>query len=97
MLHSVVLKKVGYLACGVGIALVVIMALAFAFIQQFAISWAYFITVGVYFLVTGVVIWLIGLAKQSKEERLEQEAEARSLAEDAGQIKADTAAAKEKI
>ena len=91
MQHSVMLKKTGIVAIVIGLAIMVTMSLLFAFFQQFAIAWSYFITVGIYFIVAGVLVWLGGMAKQSMEEK-----DAISAAE-AQQIEDGTEGARGKI
>jgi hypothetical protein len=68
LLHSVMLKRIGVLAAAVGFALIVVMAAAFFALQQYAIVWGYFTTAGVYFVVFGVIFWIIGAAKEPKEQ-----------------------------
>ena len=61
-LNSVMLKRVGSLAMAVGIAMIVIMSVAFFILQGLAVIWGYFITVGVWFIVIGFALWLGGAA-----------------------------------
>jgi large-conductance mechanosensitive channel len=68
-LNSVMLKRVGSLAMAVGIAMIVIMSVAFFILQGLAVIWGYFITVGVWFIVIGFVLWLGGAAIEYREQK----------------------------
>jgi hypothetical protein len=96
MQHSVMLKKIGTGVVVFGLLVVVIMAILFAFLQQFAIAWSYFITVGFYFVVAGIIVWVGGMAKQSMEEKDALEAQ-REAKREAQQIEADVNGIREKI
>lgn len=68
-LNSVMLKRVGSPAMAVGIAMIVIMSVAFFILQGLAVIWGYFITVGVWFIVIGFVLWLGGAAIEYREQK----------------------------
>lgn len=68
-LNSVMLKRVGSLAAAVGIAMIVIMSIAFFILQGLAVVWGYFITVGVWFIVIGMVLWIGGAAIEYREQK----------------------------
>jgi large-conductance mechanosensitive channel len=68
-LNSVMLKRVGSLAMAVGIAMIVIMSVAFFILQGLAVIWGYFITVGVWFIVIGFALWLGGAAIEYREQK----------------------------
>jgi large-conductance mechanosensitive channel len=68
-LNSVMLKRVGSLAMAVGIAMIVIMSVAFFILQGLAVIWGYFITVGVWFIVIGFALWLVGAVIEYREQK----------------------------
>jgi large-conductance mechanosensitive channel len=68
-LNSVMLKRIGSLAAAVGVAMIVIMSVAFFILQGLVVIWGYFITVGVWFIVIGVVLWLGGAAMEYREQK----------------------------
>jgi large-conductance mechanosensitive channel len=68
-LNSVMFKRIGSLATAVGIAMIVIMSVAFFVLQSLVVVWGYFITVGVWFIVIGLVIWLAGAALEYRDQK----------------------------
>lgn len=68
-LNAIMLKRVGSLAMAVGIAMIVIMSVAFFILQGLAVIWGYFITVGVWFIVIGFVLWLGGAAIEYRDQK----------------------------
>ena len=68
MLHSTVLKKVGSPVIIFGALLIVAMVACLWILPNQAMYWAYITTIGVYFVVAGVVVWLLGAAKEYKEQ-----------------------------
>jgi uncharacterized membrane protein len=67
MLHSTVLKKIGSAVFIFGAILIVAMVACLWMLPDQAVAWAYLTTAGVYFVVAGVIVWLIGAAKEYKE------------------------------
>jgi 4-hydroxybenzoate polyprenyltransferase len=63
------LKRVGSLAAAIGIAMITIMSVAFFLLQTLAVIWGYFITVGVWFIVIGMVLWIAGAAREYREQK----------------------------
>lgn len=68
-LNSVMLKRVGSLAAAVGIAMIVIMSVAFFILQGLAVVWGYFITAGVWFIVIGFVLLIADAAIEYREQK----------------------------
>jgi large-conductance mechanosensitive channel len=68
-LNAIMLKRVGSLAMAVGIAMIVIMSVAFFILQGLAVIWGYFITVGVWFIVIGFALWLGGAAIEYRDQK----------------------------
>lgn len=68
-LNAIMLKRVGSLAAAVGIAMIVIMSVAFFILQGLAVVWGYFITAGVWFIVIGFVLWIAGAAIEYREQK----------------------------
>lgn len=71
-LNSVMLKWVGSLAMTVGVAMIVIMSVAFFVLQSLAVAWGYFITAGVWFIVIGMVLWIGGAGMEYRDQKREE-------------------------
>ena len=67
-LNAIMLKKVGSLAIAIGVAMIVIMSVAFFILQGLAVIWGYFITVGVWFIVIGMVLWIAGAMIEYRDQ-----------------------------
>ncbi len=68
-LNAIMLKRIGSLAAAIGVAMIVIMSVAFFILQGLAVIWGYFITVGVWFIAIGFVLWIAGAAKEYREQK----------------------------
>jgi hypothetical protein len=69
MLHSTVLKRIGSAVFIFGALLLVAMTACMGILPDLSMYWAYFLTVGVYVIVAGLIIWLIGAGKEYHEPR----------------------------
>lgn len=71
--HAEILKRLGTLAACVGIAMIVIMAFVFFILQSLAIVWGYLTTVGIYFVMIGVSVWIIGAAIEYRDQKIQEQ------------------------
>lgn len=67
------MKRLGTLAACTGVVMIVIMAFVFFVIQSLAIVWGYLTTVGIYFVMIGVIVWLIGAAIEYRDMKAQEQ------------------------
>jgi hypothetical protein len=70
--HAEIMKRLGTFAACVGIVMIVIMAFMFFVIQSLAIVWGYLTTVGIYFVMIGVIVWIVGAAIEYRDQKIQE-------------------------